>query len=253
MMLEQLKTLTGVPAGQIAERLMVPFADPQAYKEIRGGAAGAAGLTDIETAWMLERANEVFGPFGLGWVLDWQVDDVVSLGEGRITVYVKRAEFRFTLLDGEGHERVVVCPTTGGSTNEPAYALKGMETSCIGNALSKLRFQEDVYKGRLSHRNAAQVLKGNGRQARGVAAKAIEGQEPDASADPGTDIEIGMGKHAGKKLSEIGLEAVRWYAHVMRPTNEAARRLQVAAKRYLESTEESPAQPGPSPALARTT
>lgn len=252
MMLDELKTLTGVPAAQIAERLMVPFGEPQAYKEIRGGAAGAAGLTDIETAWMLERANEVFGPFGLGWVLDWKVDDVVSAGEGRITVYVKRAEFRFTLVDGEGHERVVVCPTTGGSTNEPAYALKGMETSCIGNALSKLRFQEDVYKGRLSHRNAAQVLKGDGRAARATKSGAVAGDAMEASGEPEDDFEIQLGKHAGKKLSEIGLEAVRWYAHVMRPTNEAARRLQVAAKRYLGSTEGSPAQPGPSPALART-
>ena len=254
MLLEKLKTLTGIPAGQIPERLMVAFQEPQAYREIRGGAAGAAGLTDIETAWMIERANAVFGPYGLGWVLDWQVGDVVSAGEGRITVFVKRAEFRFTLIDGDGNERVVVCPTTGGSTNEPAYALKGMETSCIGNALSKLRFQEDVYKGKLSHRNAGQLLKGKGGRPPGAShrIRRYQGQKPEVSPDPGEDIVVQMGKHKGKKLSEIEMEAVRWYAHGMRPTSEAAHRLQMAAKHYLAGREESPARPGPSPALART-
>ena len=44
-MLEKLKTLTGVPAQEIGDRLEKPFTDPKAYSKIKGGAGGAANLT----------------------------------------------------------------------------------------------------------------------------------------------------------------------------------------------------------------
>ena len=60
-MLEKLKTLTGIPANKIGESLERPFDDPKAYSPIRGGAGGAANLTDIETAWMKYLQADVFG------------------------------------------------------------------------------------------------------------------------------------------------------------------------------------------------
>lgn len=164
--LAKLRTWTGLPASDIADRLRAPFEDPRAYKAIHGGTAGAARLTDIETAWTIERVNEVFGPYGLGWVLDWEAEDVVILSEDskRQTVAVKRAEFRYVLIDEFGVERKCVAPCCGGSQNELPFALKGMLTNCIGNALSKLRFQELVYKGLMPQADAGgQVRRGDGR------------------------------------------------------------------------------------------
>ena len=48
--LAKLRTWAGLPATDIADRLRAPFEDPRAYKAIHGGTAGAARLTDIETA-----------------------------------------------------------------------------------------------------------------------------------------------------------------------------------------------------------
>lgn len=248
--LAKLKTWTGLPAGEVAERLREPFEDAQAYKAIQGGAAGAARLTDIDTAWMIERVNEVFGPYGLGWTLDWRVEDVILMGEDpkRLTVAVKRAEFRYVLIDESGQERVCVAPCCGGSQNELPFALKGMETSCIGNALSKLRFQELVYKGLLTHENASGRIgdrkgrsdgkersEGSEGQKTGVSAGDPEGEglAGGGSERPG-DFVIPLGKYRGKKLSEVDIELVEWYASKMRPTTEAARQLQSQSRAYLE-------------------
>jgi hypothetical protein len=164
--LAKLRTWAGLPASEIAERLRTPFEDPRAYKAIHGGTAGAARLTDIDTAWMIERVNEVFGPYGLGWVLDWDPADVVIQSDDskRQTVAVKRAEFRYVLIDEFGVERKCVAPCCGGSQNELPFALKGMQTNCIGNALSKLRFQELVYKGLLNEWNARGDSRGSERR-----------------------------------------------------------------------------------------
>jgi hypothetical protein len=221
-MLDKWKTLTGVPAGEIADRLEVPFDDPAAYKKITGGTAGAAGLTDIETAWMVMRLNEVFGPYGLGWWLDWDVEDVIiSDDPKRPSVAVKRAEFTYLLLDEEGNERVCIAPCTGGSQNELPFALKGMETSAIGNAVSKMRFQEKVYMGKLTHANAKTFLKGreNGRS---------------ACSDHTGDFVVPHGKNKGKKLSELEPKVIEWYANEMRATNDASKELQAMAQAYQE-------------------
>jgi hypothetical protein len=221
-MLDKWKTLTDVPVGEIADRLEVPFGDPAAYKKITGGTAGAAGLTDIETAWMIQRLNEVFGLYGLGWRLDWDVKDVIiSNDPKRPSVAVKRAEFSYLLLDEEGNERVCVAPCTGGSQNELPFALKGMETSAIGNAVSKMRFQEKVYMGKLTHTNAKTFLKGreNGKSASPVHAG---------------DFVVPHGKYKDRKLSELSAEVLAWYATEMRVTNEASKELQAMARAYQE-------------------
>ena len=230
-MLDKLKTLTGIPASKISERLAKPFDDPAAYKEIKGGVGGAAGLTDIDTAWMVERATEVFGPYGLGWKLDWDVDDVVINGDPkRPTVALKRAEFRYILLDKEGKEQICIVPCTGGSTNELPYALKGMETSAIGNALSKMRFQEPVYKGKLSHKNAKAFLEskngGNGRKPTASLAK--------GNGKLKSDFVVPIGKNKGKKLSDLSPRSLKWYAKEMKPTTDAAKKLQQEAKSYID-------------------
>jgi len=221
-MLDKWRTLTGVPSNEIAERLEVPFDDPAAYKKITGGTGGAAGLTDIDTAWMVKRLNEVFGLYGFGWKLDWDVQDVICQGEPRRPmVAVKRAVFTYLLVDEKGNERRCEATCTGGSQNELPYALKGMETSAIGNAISKMRFQEKVYMGKLTHANAKAFLKnrGNGRK---------------KSTVPAKDFVVPHGKNKGKKLSELEPMAIKWYADEMATTNPITKELQEMARAYRE-------------------
>ena len=219
-MLDKWRTLTGVPAGEIAACLEVPFEDPAAYKKITGGTAGAAGLTDIETAWMVQRLNEVFGPYGLGWRLDWDVADVIILGEEkRPMVGLKRAVFTYILVDEGGNERRCEATCTGGSQNELPYALKGMETSAIGNAISKMRFQEKVYMGKLTHANARTFLKG---RENGKSASLVHAGE----------FIVPHGRNKGRRLSELEPKVILWYANEMRAANEASRELQAMARAY---------------------
>jgi len=192
---------------------------------------------------MLNRVNEVFGPYGLGWTLDWDVNDVIIQGEPkRPMVAFKRATFTYILVDEGGNERSCVATCTGGSQNELPFALKGTETSAIGNALSKLRFQEKVYMGKLTHANAKSYLakSGNGskleaggtKQKRPTAAK--ESSKPKADSSPG-DFEVTFGeKYRGKKLSELDPEVLDWYAGEMVVTNEASKELQRMAQAYKE-------------------
>jgi uncharacterized protein (DUF3820 family) len=240
-MLEKLKTLTGVSAGEIGDRLAEPFDDPSAYKEIKGGSAGAAKLTDIDTAWMVERLNEVFGPYGLGWTLEWKVEDVlINGGDKRPLVAVKRAEFQYLLLDDEGNERLCVAPCTGGSQNELPFALKGMETSAIGNAVSKMCFQEQVYKGKLNHQNAKQVLAGrNGKTGKpeiGSEGKSDtlsgDGKAPPEPLASYGDFVVPIGKYRGKKLADLDAKVVAWYASEMKATNDATKELRHMAEKY---------------------
>ena len=47
---------------------------------------------------------------------------------------------------------------TGGSDNtDPEYALKGAITNAIGNAASKIGFQESVFMGKRSHHNVGKA------------------------------------------------------------------------------------------------
>jgi uncharacterized protein (DUF3820 family) len=235
-MLDEWKTLTGVPAGEIGERLAEPFEDAGAYKPISGGTAGAAGLTDIDTAWMIKRLNEVFGPYGLGWTLDWDAEDVIISGEPkRPTVAVRRAEFTYLLVDEGGNERFCGAPCSGGSQNELPFALKGMETSAIGNAVSKMRFQELVYMGKLSHRNVREFLKGG---KRGSGADGKSGDKAEAKKRAGEyscgDFVVPIGKHQGKRLADLNPEVVNWYARSMKVTTGETEQLQRMAIAYLK-------------------
>lgn len=260
-MLEKLKTLTGITANKIGESLEKPFDDPKAYSPIRGGAGGAANLTDIETAWMIERLNEVFGPYGLGWFLEWDPEQVrVVQNEKSWTATLTRATFRYILLDKDGQEKSCTAPCSGGSNNkELGYALKGMETSAIGNAISKMRFQEQVYKGKLTHENAAKILKsraGSGTEG-AVKKKTASKTKPSASkpktstkpekveekasyADPSLEsygsYVVPLGKYKGKTLAELvetDTRIVTWFAEEMTPTSDNAKELNKQAQLFL--------------------
>jgi hypothetical protein len=106
------------------------------------------------------------------------------------------------LVDEEGKERLYVASCTGGSQNELPFALKDMEVSAIGNAVSKMRFQELVYMGKLSHRNVRQFLAGRERVSggNGRAEEGAEATEFTREYSCG-DFVVSIGKYEGKRLA----------------------------------------------------
>jgi hypothetical protein len=153
---DKLFTMTGIPVSQIVERLAEPF-EPRAYTGVPGG----ADLTDINTGYMIERATQVFGLRGLGWKLEYSPENMqfIGLGEGkRMTAHLKYAVFSYALINEQDEVCWYAIITGGASTNDYAYAEEGARTSAIGAALKSLCFQLPVYKGKLDHHNAVQLL-----------------------------------------------------------------------------------------------
>ncbi len=227
------KTIAGVPADELRQRLAEPFGDPGAYKKVDGT---GADLTDIKTGHMLKRVNEVFGIKGLGWNLLYHRDDLVSpaADKKRILVRLKFAEFVYFLVHNESGEQVEIrIPTSGANENTPQYAEEGAKTVALGTALKGMGFQEDVYLGYLSHRNAA-TYRRPGKKAKpenGKNGKAAF--KPNAKkGDPG-DFTITFGKNKGEKLKEISPESLTWYANTMEAKSDKSAALQQAAIAYL--------------------
>ena len=246
------KTVTGFTLEQVVAELQKPL-PASAYKPV----PGASDLTDIDPAYLTEVATKVFGPAGFGWWFDFQPVDLVIAAEARTaksgreyTVYtasLHKLVVRYRLLDATGQPLISEPITaTGGNDNEvESYAVRGALTNAIGAAFAKLTWQLPVYKGQLSHRNAATFGEnGNGKKPTGATVKATAKSapvtEPSTAASTangdGPDLsqfEIKLGKHAGKKFGEVSSQAIQWYAESMNATTPAAEELRDAAKAYL--------------------
>ncbi len=175
------KTLTGLTLGQAITRL-AEVLPPEAYKKV----PGAADLTDIDPAYLTETVTKVFGPCGLGWSFSYNPADLEVRYVERTTrrgdayaVYeatLARLDLRFCCLDGDERptwsESILA---NGGSDNEQkGFAVRGALTNAIGAAFSKLCWQILVYKGIVSHDNAATVYKKQAEK-RGEAAPESQG------------------------------------------------------------------------------
>ena len=160
------KTLTGLTLGQAITKL-AEVLPPEAYKKV----PGAADLTDIDPAYLTETVTRVFGPCGLGWAFNYAPEDLEVRYVERTTrkgdtyaVYeatLARLDLRYCCLDGEDRptwsEPILA---NGGSDNEQkGFAVRGALTNAIGAAFAKLCWQILVYKGIVSHDNAAVVYK----------------------------------------------------------------------------------------------
>ncbi len=180
------KTLTGLPLGQAITKL-AEVLPPEAYKKV----PGAADLTDIDPAYLTETVTRVLGPCGLGWSFSYNPADLEVRFTERITrkgdtyaVYeatLARLDLRYCCLDGENRptwsEPILA---NGGSDNEQkGFAVRGALTNAIGAAFAKLCWQILVYKGIVSHENAAAIYK---KQAEKRGEAAPEGQPAAASA-----------------------------------------------------------------------
>lgn len=156
--LETLKTLTGMLLSELQNTL-----DEELPEKAYSSVPGAAGLTDIQPAWMIEYFNKYLGLSGLGWGLDYEPDAMTITAEKRQsssrerTVYcaiLKKAIFWYIVTDEQGNRSRCEINTSGGSENDIVwYALKGAITNAIGNAGSKIGWQSSVYKGIRSHDN----------------------------------------------------------------------------------------------------
>ena len=110
-----------------------------AIKKITGGAYGAAGLSDVNPQWRIERMTEIFGAVGDGWV--WEpIEQWVENGVhyAHVAVQYKKADGEYSLpVHGYGGTKV------GGK--DDSDLLKSSMTDALSNALRYLGVGADVW------------------------------------------------------------------------------------------------------------
>ncbi len=252
------RSVTGFTLPAAIAELQKPL-PASAYKPV----PGASDLTDIDPAYLTEVATQVFGPIGFGWWYDFQPADLTISAEARtaksgreytvFTASLHKLIVRYRLLDASGHTLISEPITaTGGNENEvESYAVRGALTNALGAAFAKLTWQLPVYKGQLSHRNAA-TFGANGKRPTASSkpitsvAKASEPvpQPTDVRDSNGHDADLEallnyvippalQSKHAGKKLSEVSAQVLEWYATKMAVTTPESQVLKDKAAALL--------------------
>jgi hypothetical protein len=250
-------SVTGFTLPQAIAEMQKPL-PASAYKPV----PGASDLTDIDPAYLTEVATQVFGPIGFGWWYDFAPTDLTISAEARtaksgreytvFTASLHKLIVRYRLLDASGHTLISEPITaTGGNENEvESYAVRGALTNALGAAFAKLTWQLPVYKGQLSHRNAA-TFGENGKQADPKPVVKATAPQPTATeaapataANNGQDADLTallnyvippaiQSKHAGKKLSEVSAQVLEWYATRMAVTTPESQALKDKAAALL--------------------
>lgn len=115
-------------------------APSSAIKKITGGSYGAAGLSDINPQWRIERMTEMFGPVGLGWT--WEPVEVFEregVLYGHVIVrYIDTDSGEWSReLHGYGGTKF------GGRDDSDIY--KSTMTDAVSNALRFLGVGADVW------------------------------------------------------------------------------------------------------------
>ncbi len=194
--LNEWHTLTGLTLGEAIKELKAVL-PPSAYKAV----PGSQGLTDIDPSYLTEKATEVFGPVGIGWVYTYDQKDLeIHINEKTSSKGREYTEYEVNLLRFQLFFRYydvsgALCvsdpiPTSGGNTNEVrGYAVRGALTNALGAAFAKLCWQLPIYQGIVDHTNAGKYYKPNGNGAgdngaKASAAKAAVAPAPAASATP---------------------------------------------------------------------
>lgn len=268
--MEEIRTLTGIPYGEIPALLDAQL-PASAYKPVPGG----ADLTDISPAHMRKVLNQVFGLGGYGWGYSYEAQDMTTYVETRegsrgdrmvVVAVLKHLRFWYRLQDGNN---LLLCQVdaSGGSENANAgYAMKGAITNALGNAVSNLGFQESVYMGERSHHDFEAERKAaekDAAAAKAAAAKAaLAGkpavtpakpaaapapakpapapvQEPEieeldaepVANDPGQFV-LPVGKYVGQKMGDLELKVVEFYSKLA-ASNEETRAMRDAAIAFL--------------------
>ena len=149
MKLSELTTLTGMTWEEVKTRMQEKL-EEKAYSPIKGIAGGK--LTDINPAYALEVLTTCFGPCGVGWGLDYELealsitDGGKNEGQNRWTASINRAAFWYVMTEEEKPDRRQIL-TSGGSTSARIeFAVRGALTSCLSGAIKNLLYQIHIYK-----------------------------------------------------------------------------------------------------------
>lgn len=110
-----------------------------AVKPIKGGAYGAAGLSDINPQWRIEEMTRLFGPIGIGWVCE-PIEEKFENGH----LYARIA-VRYKGENGAWSEPVYGNGGTKLSGKDDSDVYKSTITDAISNALRYLGIGADVW------------------------------------------------------------------------------------------------------------
>lgn len=113
----------------------------KAVKKIKGGAYGAAGLSDINPQWRIQKLTEIFGPCGIGWYYDPQKIWTEAVGDS-LTMYAHIALYHKV---GDGWSQPVYGYGGTKLTGRDDDAVKSTITDALSNACRYLGIGADVW------------------------------------------------------------------------------------------------------------
>lgn len=117
----------------------VRSAPENAIKPIKGGAYGAANLSDVNPQWRIQKMTEQFGPAGTGWIwepLEQWTDNGVHYAHVAVQYKIDGGEFSFP-VHGYGGTKI------GG--RDDSDLIKSSMTDAISNALRYIGVGADVW------------------------------------------------------------------------------------------------------------
>lgn len=110
---------------------------PGAVRAIKGGAYGAAGLSDINPQWRIERMTELFGPCGIGWDFTPEVWTENGVCYAHVTVQYKHDNDWSRPVHGYGGTKI--------GNKDDSDLIKSTVTDALGNALRYIGIGADVW------------------------------------------------------------------------------------------------------------
>jgi hypothetical protein len=207
-------TLTGFTMSEALTQMQAVL-PPAAYKSIPGS---NADLTDIDPSYLTEWATRLFGACGIGWFYDYAPESLSIVAtektakSGRqYTNYdalITRLELVYTYFDNDGNQHFSTpIVSNGGSGNEDrGYAVRGAITNAIGAAFAKLLWQLPVYKGIVTHQNAAEKYSAQQKKA-GVSGNVSETSKA-AEVKPELNLSLKVPENTNIPTGGQTLEAV---------------------------------------------
>ena len=110
---------------------------PGALKPIKGGAYGAAGLSDINPQWRIERMTELFGPCGIGWDFTPEIWTDNGVCYAHVTVTYRCNDGWSKPVHGYGGTKI--------GNKDDSDLIKSTVTDALGNAMRYIGIGADVW------------------------------------------------------------------------------------------------------------
>lgn len=110
---------------------------PGALKPIKSGAYGAAGLSDINPQWRIERMTELFGPCGIGWDFTPEIWTDNGVCYAHVTVTYRYNDGWSKPVHGYGGTKI--------GNKDDSDLIKSTVTDALGNAMRYIGIGADVW------------------------------------------------------------------------------------------------------------